>query len=534
MSDSRMMLPQNRHAERAVLGGVLLRNDKLAHVRALLEPDTFYHPAHQIIFQAMVDLDEKGSAVDPLTVTAEVMQREMLGRIEGGEGYLVDLLNEVPTAENIEHYANIVAERARRRRLVHAAREIAAKALGEEDDTNDLLDYAENAIFQIADRREMSKLITDDEAVRLAIKQIDERRNGKQIAGVKTGFKRLDRLLGGLQPSKLYLIGARPGLGKSGLALAIADNVAFGEPEADPPVLPVPVIVFSLEMTAIENAERLLGKRGRVDVSKLGGAEMGSHDWVNLTKAAGVYLDATKLRCKTTFDESPDINIHQIRATARRWAAEQEKIRREREAKGLPVSPFKGVIIVDYTQLVAPLPHEKGRRDMSRSQEISEVSRGLKNLAKQMGMPVVACAALNRDLEKRENKRPILSDLRECGQLEADANVVLFIYRDFEYDEEADPSIAEFILGKHRGGAKGTVRVRWLGEQITFEDFPEDDPRGQSKSGGGNGSGGNGHGGNGHSNGKNGNGKRHSLYTPPAPKAGDTEPPPHGDDEGKF
>jgi replicative DNA helicase len=217
---------------------------------------------------------------------------------------------------------------------------------------------------------------------------------------------------------------------------------------------------------------------------------MTGEDWKRFYQGASVYLDASRLaaealeyRCQITFDESPDVNVNHIRSTARRWAAVQERARVERQARGALVSPHRGLIVVDYAQLVAPLPHEKGRRDVMRHEQIGEVSRGLKSLSKQLEMPVLALAALNRDLEKRENKRPILSDLRECGQLEADADVVLFLYRASEYEDDADPEIAEVIIGKHRGGAKGTVRLRFNAAEIAFSDFDENDPRGHAPAG---------------------------------------------------
>jgi replicative DNA helicase len=446
----RGMLPQNRHAERAVLGGILLRQEKLHEVRALLNPEDFYHPAHQLIFQSMIDVEGKGSAIDPLTVSAELLRRELLGRVEGGEGYLVDLLNEVPTAENISHYARIVREQSTLRQLIHTTREISSQAMGDHGDFREFLDSAEKRVFEVARQSMTSNYEHVKALLPEAIRNVERRRaNGKDVTGVPTGFSDLDKLLSGLQPNDLVLLAARPSMGKTSLALSFALNSAVHGR--------IPVLFFSLEMGSQQLVERMLCSEGRIDSNKLRSGHMASHEWINLTKAASRLMEAP-----ISIDDSSDPSVLEIRAKARRWASDPTVPRGD--------GPLRGVILVDYVQLVKS---GASRREDSREREISDVSRGLKALAKDLHMPIVALAQLNRGLEKREDKRPILSDLRESGALEQDADVIMFIYRDDYYNKEKSdkPGVAEVIIGKHRNGPTGTVDLRWSGEHTRFDNL---------------------------------------------------------------
>src|SRR5262245_5328013 len=443
-------LPQNRHAERAVLGAILLRNKTLLEVQALVEPDDFYQPAHKLIFQAMVDLERLGRAIDPLTVADELSRREQLGKVEGGESYLISLLDEVPSAENVAHHAQIVKEQATLRRLIGVCREIAAQAQGDHGEFREFLDGAEQMVFEVARQSESPNYLPVRELLQTAISNVERRREqGKAVTGVPTGFSDLARLLSGLQPNDLVLVAARPSMGKTTLALSFGLHAAIAHK--------IPVLLFSLEMGSQQLVERMLCAEGRIDSSKLRSGFLQSHDFINLTKAASLLYEAP-----LSVDDSSSPSVMEIRAKARRWASDPAVPRAS--------APFSGLIIVDYVQLVrAGLT----RRDDSREREISDVSRALKALAKDLHMPVVALAQLNRALERREDKRPMLSDLRESGALEQDADVILFIYRDEVYNKEKSDQqgVAEIIVGKHRNGPTGSIDLRFSGEHTRFDNL---------------------------------------------------------------
>ena len=452
---TRGTLPQNRDAERAVLGAILLRNSALAEVQALLVPEDFYQPAHRLLYQGMVDLERLGSAIDPLTVSAELDRRGELRRVEGGEGYLVGLLDEVPTAENVGHYARIVREQSTLRNLILVCREIAAQAQGDHGDFREFLDNAERQVFEVARQSEAANYRSVKELLNQTIKNVERRREqGKDVTGIATGFSDLDKTLSGLQPKDLILVAARPSMGKTSLALSFALNAAIHHK--------IPVLIFSLEMGNQQLVERMLCAEGRIDSSKLRSGFLQSHDFINLLKAASRLHEAP-----ICIDESSSPSVLEIRAKARRWAADPQVPRQD--------APFPGIILVDYVQMVTA--GGGTHRSDSREREISEISRGLKALAKDLGMPVVALSQLNRSLEKREDRRPVLSDLRESGALEQDADVILFIYRDEVYRKDASDKkgIAELIIGKHRNGPTGTVELRFAGEHTRFDNLSHRD-----------------------------------------------------------
>jgi replicative DNA helicase len=444
-------LPHNRGAERAVLGAILLRQSALNEVQALVAPDDFYEPAHRLIFSAMGEIDKAGGAIDPLTLSADLERREQLRKVEGGQAYLVQLLDDVPTAENASQYARIVRENATLRRLILVCREVASEAQGDHGDFREFLDAAESRIFHVAHQAEATDYTAVRKLLHEVIQNVERRREqGKDVTGIPTGFTDLDKMLAGLQPNDLVLLAARPSMGKTTLALSFALHASIHHK--------VPVLIFSLEMGKQQLVERMLCAEGRIDSAKLRSGFLQSHDFINLTKAASRVHEAPMY-----IDESSSPSVLEIRAKARRWASDPSVARAG--------APFPGLIIVDYVQLVRA--GGGARREDSREREISDVSRGLKALAKDLKMPVVALAQLNRGLEKREDKRPILSDLRESGALEQDADVICFIYRDEVYNKDRSDKkgIAEIIVGKHRNGPTGAIDLRFAGEHTRFDNL---------------------------------------------------------------
>lgn len=434
-----MIPPSNLDAERAVLGAIMLRNSVLSEAQAILEPSDFYSPAHRMVFSSMLELEERSAPIDPITVKAKL--GDQVRRLEGGEDYLVRLLGDVHTSANIEQYARIVADRSKRRRAIEVARELARSALAEDSETEEFLAQAERSLFELAADKGAESFVSDRDAIHRALLSLEAKKAGK-VVGIPTGFDELDQLLGGL-PKALIVAAARPGAGKSGWALSVAKNVAFGFKAP-----PAPVAMFSYEMSDEENAERLLAAEGRVDLGKMRRCQLGPHDWINLTQAAAKFLDKTRDRAPILIDPSADLTIQEVAARSHRFVSEHCK-------------DGRGLIIVDYLQLAGV----KGR-PQNREREISMIAQGLKAMAKKLSVPVIALSQLNRDLEKREDKRPILSDLRESGSLEQEAHIVLCIYRDEMYCRECEQKkacekkhkgIAEVIVRKNRQGPKGTA-----------------------------------------------------------------------------
>jgi replicative DNA helicase len=439
-------LPQNRHAECAVLGGVLLRNDKLTRVRAILAPEDFYHPAHQLIFQVMLDIADRGQAVDPLTVGAELVRREQLGRVEGSQDYLVDLLNQVPTAENIEHYARIVHELAAVRMVITAAREISAQGMGDYGDAREYLDQALLKIQNARQRLRADRVRRFNEVVVDTISNMTQLRHGTRtrMRGLPTGFAQLDRILGGIRAHELVTLAGRPAMGKSALAQNIVLNIARGGD---------PVLVFALEMGESEYAERAFADVAKVDLSHITrGNFSDASDWQRI-RASAAGLAALPI-----WMDSKSTNIRDIYGVAIGWAADHV------------TEIGHGMVVVDYLQLV----RGTNRKD-TREQQVSEITRALKQIAKDIHVPVLALAQLNRELEKRENKRPMLSDIRESGSAEQDSDVVLFVYREEYYKPNlrSAQGKAEVIVAKRRNGVTGTAELRFVGAHMRFEDLPD-------------------------------------------------------------
>jgi replicative DNA helicase len=427
--------PHNVEAEESVLGSMLLSKDAIAEVLELLREDDFYRPAHRTVFRSVLELYGHGDAVDAVTVQEELRRNGSLADI-GGAPFLHTLVASVPTAANATYYARIVKEAGVLRRLIDVGTQIVQLGFETPQDTERAVDLAESLVYQVAQGR-----VTEDyhslrdvlTGTLEAIERLHEEH--REITGVPTGFADLDRLTSGLQAANLIIVAARPAVGKSTLGLDIARHAAVKAG--------VPTVVFSLEMSRTELVQRLMCAECTVDMQRLRTGRMEESDWTRLTRSLGKLADAPLF-----IDDSPGTTMMEIRA----------KCRRLKQRHGL------GLVVVDYLQLMQP-----SKRFENRQQEVSEISRSLKLLAKELEVPVIAISQLSRQTEARSDRRPMLSDLRESGALEQDSDVVLFIYRDELYDpESARKGEADFILAKHRNGPTDTVTVTFQGQYSRF------------------------------------------------------------------
>lgn len=426
--------PHNEEAEVSVLGSILLEKDAIIKVADILTEDDFYSEAHRRIYGMMIELFEHHQPIDLVTLTNKLTEKQLLEGV-GGAGYISTLVNSVPSAANIVHYAKIIADKALLRRLIESSNDIASMAYNEKDDTSRVLDEAEQKIFKVAEKHLKGKFIPIKSILEDSFERIDDLHKDKEkLRGVPTGFPELDNILAGLQPSDLIVIAARPSVGKTSLALNIAEHVAGGEG--------ISVALFSLEMSKEQLVDRLLASEAKIDSWKLRTGNLDDSDFPKIGKAMATLSEAPFF-----IDDSPLINVLEMRTKARRLQSE----------KGL------GLIIVDYLQLM------QGRNSENRVQEISEISRSLKGLARELNVPIIALSQLSRNLESRPDKRPMLSDLRESGSIEQDADVVLFIYRDDLYNPETEKKgIAEIIVRKHRNGPTGSIELLFKQEQTAF------------------------------------------------------------------
>lgn len=433
--------PQNLEAEQSILGGVLLNNQSLNQVLEILVVDDFYSEAHRKIFTAVLDLSEKNEPIDLITLSDALKDRKRLDQV-GGIAYLSSLVENVPSAANIAYYSKIVKQKSILRKLIGTATEILDKSYGIGSDIDSVLDEAEHAIFEIAQNKIKPAFSPIKDVIKETFKNIEKLYAKKElITGVASGFEKLDEMTAGLQRSDLIVIAGRPSMGKTAFALNIAQHAAIQER--------IPVAVFSLEMSKEQLAMRMLSSEARVDSQRLRKGFLGETDWPKLTTAAGSLSDALIF-----IDDTPAITALEMKAKARRLKAEH----------GL------GLIILDYLQL---MKGSDSTRD-SREQEISEISRSLKALAKELGIPVIALSQLNRKVEDRTNRRPQMADLRESGAIEQDADVIIFLYRDEVYNKSEDnpeKGLAEVIVGKQRNGPVGTVKVAFLERYTRFENL---------------------------------------------------------------
>ncbi len=437
--------PQNLEAEMSVLGGVLLENEALSRALEFLTPADFYRESHRKIFHALIALAEKNEPADLITLTAILKDR---GEIEdvGGSSYLATLVDYVPTAANINYYCKLVKEKAVARKLIEVSTEIATRGY-EGGDMEDILDQAEKSIFEISENRIRPSYYPVRDILKDTFKAIEKLYERKElVTGVPTGYTDMDKMTAGLQPSDLIILAGRPSMGKTAFALNLLENATTN------PDKPVSAVIFSLEMSKEQLVHRLLCSIAKVDAGRLRTGHLGESDWPKLTMAAGTLSESGIF-----IDDTPAISVLELRSKARRLKAEHDL----------------GLIIVDYLQLM------RGSNPESRQQEISEISRSLKALAKEINVPVIALSQLNRSLESRTDKRPMMADLRESGAIEQDADIIMFVYRDAVYcdackkrdgscDKGHDKD-AEIIIGKQRNGPIGTVHLTFRGEFTRFE-----------------------------------------------------------------
>jgi replicative DNA helicase len=436
--------PQNLDAEQSILGGILLDNESLNSVLERLEDKDFYSESHRKIFAAIVDLSERNEPSDLITLSNILKDKKQLDSV-GGMTYLASLVDNVPSAANIAYYAEIVKKKAILRRLIGTATEILTKSYNTGADVDEVLDEAEQAIFEISENKIRPAFYEIRSIIKDSFKTIEKLYERKElITGVPTGFEKIDDLTSGLQKSDLIIIAGRPSMGKTAFALNIAQHAALETR--------IPVAIFSLEMSKEQLALRLLSATAKVDSQRLRKGFLGETDWPKLTTAAGRLSEALIF-----IDDTPAITSLEMKAKARRLKAEA----------GL------GLIILDYLQLM-----RGGTSRDSREQEISEISRSLKALAKELNVPVIALSQLNRKVEDRTNRRPHMADLRESGAIEQDADVIAFIYRDEVYNKSEDnpeKGLAEIIIGKQRNGPTGTAKLAFLEKYTCFENLARTD-----------------------------------------------------------
>jgi len=437
---SHKMPPQNIEAEQSVLGGILIENGAIHKVMEVLTPDDFYREAHQKIYNSLLDLSERDEPADLITVTNELRKKDQIDSI-GGASYVASLIDTIPTAANIGYYARIVKEKSILRKLIETATDIVTQGYEDREDVEGLLDEAERAIFQIAENRVRPSFYPIREIVKSSFKTLEKLYEKKElVTGIPSGFKDLDLMTAGFQPSDLIIVAGRPSMGKTALCLNIAQYAAIEKK--------VPVAIFSLEMSKEQLVLRMLCSEARVEGTRIRTGFLSESDWPKLTLAAGNLSDAPIF-----IDDTAALTILELRAKARRLKGEH----------GL------GMLVVDYLQLM------RGRTMIeNRQQEISEISRSLKALAKELNLPVIAVSQLSRRSESREDKRPQMSDLRESGAIEQDADLILFIYRDEVYnrsEENPNRGKAEVIIGKQRNGPIGRIELAFLDKFTMFKDL---------------------------------------------------------------
>jgi len=437
--------PHSLEAEQSVLGGLMIDNAAVDAVAELLVEADFYRGEHRYIYAAMHELVKRNSPFDPLILSAELKTRDQLDKA-GGDAYLIELARNTPSTSNILAYAQIVRERSVRRKLIQAARRIADSAYSPEGRTSDeLLNEAEREVFAIAEERPKfggPQLITDVAAKLLAkLESLDLSESG--ITGLTTGFKDLDAMTSGLQPSDLVIVAGRPSMGKTTFAMNLVENAVLNSDKT--------AIVFSMEMPAEQLLMRVFSSLGQIDQSKVRTGELLERDWDRIASTLAILKEK-----KLYIDDTPGLSPNDLRTRTRRIARDEGGI---------------SIIMVDYLQLMRVPGNSENR-----TAEISEISRSLKALAKEFDCPVVALSQLNRGLEQRTNKRPIMSDLRESGAIEQDADVIAFVYRDEVYnpDKEGNKGLAEIIIGKQRNGPIGSVHLLFTGRYTRFDDLAPD------------------------------------------------------------
>jgi replicative DNA helicase len=436
--------PQNLEAEQSVLGGILIDNQAFHKVVDLLQPEDFYRPSHAKIYHAICALAAQSSPIDVVTLTTKLKELQYLEEI-GGASYLAELLERVPTAVHVEYHAKLVGEQAVKRRLVSLCSSIGTRGFDPAETTEDLLDYAEKEIFSLTSSRQTRGMAPVRDIVRSAFLDLESRfENQGKLTGVPSGYDDLDKLTGGFQKSDLIIVACRPSVGKTSFSLGVARHAAARAK--------APVAFFSLEMAREQIVTRLLAAEAKVDSQRIRSGNLTEQDWARLTRAAGVLSEAPIF-----IDDTAALTVMETRGKARRLKAEIGNI---------------GLIVVDYLQIMGT-----SKSAQSRENAISEISRGLKALAKELQVPVIALSQVNRNIELRQDKRPLMADLRESGAIEQDADLIIFLHRETnEAAQHGSASIAEFIVGKHRNGPCDTVKVAWLGQYTSFENLAPNPP----------------------------------------------------------
>lgn len=435
--------PHSIEAEQSVLGSIFLDPETVVNVLEYLESSDFYRKNHQIIFDAILQLNNRNEAIDVVTIANELDTKNQLENA-GGMEYLAELAVAVPTSANVEYYAKIVEEKSILRNLIRSATEIVRKGYEEGDELAVMLDSAEQNILQVSERRNRSGFIRISDVVSASLQNIESlAQQSDDVTGVPTGYIALDKMTAGLQKEELIILAARPAVGKTAFALNIAQNVATKADQV--------VAIFSLEMGAESLVNRMLCAEGNIEAGHLRTGQLSEDEWSNLIMAMG-----TLGQSKIFIDDTPGIRIAEIRAKSRRLLQEQGKL---------------GLIVIDYLQLI------EGNNRESRQQEVSDISRQLKKLAKELKVPVIALSQLSRGVEQRQDKRPVLSDIRESGSIEQDADIVAFLYRDDYYEreggeeserDEQENNVVEVIIEKNRSGARGTVKLLFKKEFNKF------------------------------------------------------------------
>lgn len=450
MAEELKLLPQNIEAERSVLGSILMDNDMLMDAREFVESDDFYRQAHKLIYQAMINLSDKSEAIDPLTLSDQLEKSNQLENV-GGISYLTELAVATPTPENVGQYAKMIKDCSTLRQLIKVTTDITQKSYDNEEDVDDLLDQATNGIMQVAEHRDNQDLKRIDSVLQgLLTKTQELAENGQEVTGLPTGYQDFDRMTTGLHEDELVILAARPAVGKTAFALNIAQNVAIRSQKT--------VVIFSLEMAADSLVSRMICSEGMLNAQHVRNGQMDDQEW------SGFYSTASTLSDQEIYiDDTPGIKVSEIRAKCKRLAQEKRGI---------------DLVIIDYLQLI------EGTGRESRQQEVSYISRQLKKLAKELRVPIIALSQLSRSIEQRNDKLPMLSDLRESGSIEQDADIVAFLHRDYygrddkqnevegtalddAMDEEEDNTV-QLLIEKNRSGARGKVELAFIKEYNKF------------------------------------------------------------------
>lgn len=433
------VMPHSIEAEKAVVGAMLMDNDKEAILSAseIISGQDFYQTAYGTIFDAMVELFNEGRPVDPLTLMERLKEKDVPPEIESME-FMRELLNAVTTSANVKYYAEIVSEKSMMRKLIKLNESIANSCYAGKEPLEQILETTEKSVFELLQRRSVGEYVPIKQVVLNALERIEKASKNKGVVtGIPTGFIDLDYKLSGLQPSDLVLVAARPSMGKTAFVLNIAQHVAFKKEKG--------VAVFSLEMSKEQLVNRLFALESQVDSQMLRTGNLKDSDWEKLIEGAGIIG-----RSNLIIDDTPSISVSELRSKCRKYKLEHNI----------------ELVIIDYLQLMMG---SAGKRQESRQQEISEISRSLKGLARELNVPVIALSQLSRAVEQRPDHRPMLSDLRESGAIEQDADVVMFIYRDDYYNKDTDlKNIAEIIIAKQRNGPIGTINLVWLPQYTKF------------------------------------------------------------------